>query len=538
MDDQELQLKGYGQAMIHLAWYRNDQTRHLLFGMVELRPVEFPQGLGCLPKSARVGNKDRAYLYYRRFSVKVDAAISWYEAALAGNTVLPSDPNHPTPGDGAELKVAEFGQEPPWPGFVSSSDLAFAPDWMQGSRVHFLFPRTTVPDELTEILGRQETRRQLEEWLHFDIALMYPEYQGSVSLVAPNPLFRSIEKSHLEQPNPGFDESVAYKIVARSGQRLDGLRLEVINERPRGRMKPFVKELDTDTIAVFDSRAKIDKEGRVLTHPDHGLLYWCEPLPLLRAIHVNMGMTSRRKTVHVPARSRTGSEEVYEVDEVADAGSFVTGDARKIKTVASRLIEADTVRSRREAAALYDQKWFYDSPAEARHYVRHRIGNARNDVLIVDPYFAGRELLAFGHAIRRPDVQLRILTSALVLNRDQEGAPNTMSGSQLLAILNETFKDYSIKPEIRVLTGTPEIHDRFFVVDESVWLTGNSLNTIGERASMIVRLADPTSIIARLQSFWERAPTLETWLRREVEASSSTGFISWLNKLITRVLRR
>jgi len=125
-----------------------------------------------------------------------------------------------------------------------------------------------------------------------------------------------------------------------------------------------------------------------------------------------------------------------------------------------------------------------------------------------------------------------------VLNRDQEAAPNTMSGSQLLAILNETFKDYSIKPEIRVLTGTPEIHDRFFVVDESVWLTGNSLNTIGERASMIVRLADPTSIIVRLQSFWERAPTLETWLPREVEASSSTGFISWLNELITRILRR
>ena len=506
--------------------------------MVELRPVEFPQVSSCMLKSARIGNKGRAYLYYRRFSVKVDAAISWYEAALAGNTVLPTDSDHPTPGDGAELQVAEFVQEPPWPGFVSSSDLAFAPDWMQGSRVHFLFPRTTIPTELMEVIGRQEMRRQLEEWLHFDIVSMYPEYQGSLSFVAPNPLFRSIEKSHLEPPNSGFDESVAYKIVARSGQRLDGLRLEVINERPRGRMKPFVAEFGTEAIAVFDSRAEIDKEGRSITHPDHGLLNWCEPVPLLRAIHVNMAMTSRRKTVHVPPRGRTRPEEIYEVDEVDDAASFVAGDDRKIKSVASRLIEADTVRSRRQAAALYDQKWFYDSPADARHYVRHRIGNARNDVLIVDPYFAGRELLAFGHAIRRPDVQLRILTSALVLNRNGKRAPNTISGSQLFAILNETFKDYSTKPEIRVLTGTPEIHDRFFVVDGNAWLTGNSLNTIGERASMIVRLADPTPVVARLESFWEAAPTLEIWLRHELEAYRSTGLISWVNQLIARVFGR
>ena len=506
--------------------------------MVELRPVEFPQVSSCMPKSARIGNKDRAYLYYRRFSIKVDAAISWYEAALAGTTVLPTDSNHATPGDGAELQVAEFVQEPPWPGFVTSSDLAFAPDWMQGSRVHFLFPRTTIPAELVEVIEQQEMRRQLEEWLHFDIVSMYPEYQGSLSFVAPNPLFRSIEKSHLEPPNSGFQESVAYKIVTRSGQCLDELRLEVINERPRGRMKPFVTVFATDAIAVFDSRAEMDKEGRSITHPDHGLLSWCEPVPLLRAIHVNMAMTSRRKTVHVPPRGRSRPEEIYEVDEVDDAGSFVAGDDRKIKNVASRLIEADTVRSRKEAAALYDQKWFYDSPADARHYVRHRIGNARNDVLIVDPYFAGRELLAFGHAIRRPDVQLRILTSALVLNMDEKSAPNTVSGSQLLAILNETFEDYSTKPEIRVLTGTPEIHDRFFVVDGNAWLTGNSLNTIGERASMIVRLADPIPVVARLESFWDAAPVLERWLGLEKEAYRRTDLISWVNQLIARVLRR
>ena len=512
MEEKTLELKGYGQAVIHLAWYRADQTRHLLFGMVELRPTEFPDVSSCMLKNARIGNKDRVYLHYRRFVVTVDAAMSWYEAALAGNTVLPTDPDHPTPGDGAELQAAEFVQEPPWPAFVTSSDLAFAPDWMQGSRTHFLFPRKIIPQEVVKFIEREKIRSKLEEWLHFDIVSMYPEYRGALSFVAPNPLFRSIEKSHLEPPNPGSNESIAYKIVARSGQSLDGLRLEVINERPRGRMKPFVAEFRTEAIAVFDSQAEIGKEGRSITHPQHGLLNWWEPVPLLRSIQVNMAVTSRRKTVHVPPRNGRRPEDVYEVDEVDDAGSFVTGDEAKIKSVASRLIEADTVRSRRQAAALYDQKWFYDAPAEAQHYVREKIGNARTDVFIVDPYFAGRELLAFGHAIRRPDVQLRILTSALVVTRNGKRMASAVSGSQLLAILNETFKDYSKKPEIRVLTGTPPVHDRFLVVDGNIWLTGNSLNTIGERAGMIVRLADPVPIVARLDSFWKAAPTLEKWL--------------------------
>ena len=40
----------YRQAVIHLAWFRDDQVRHLLFGMVELRPNELPDTVGCPPK--------------------------------------------------------------------------------------------------------------------------------------------------------------------------------------------------------------------------------------------------------------------------------------------------------------------------------------------------------------------------------------------------------------------------------------------------------------------------------------------------------
>ena len=171
------------------------------------------------------------------------------------------------------------------------------------------------------------------------------------------------------------------------------------------------------------------------------------------------------------------------MNEVYDADEFIVGDALGNADVLSRLTDAESRRTLRQAANDHDQQWFHRAPNEAAYYVRQRIGRARKTVLIVDPYFAGRELLAFGHAIRRPDVALRILTSTQGLRRDGLGDSSAASGRVLMRVLDDTFRDYPIKPEIRVLTGNPPpVHDRFLVVDGTTWFSGNSLNTLGERA--------------------------------------------------------
>jgi hypothetical protein len=177
----------------------------------------------------------------------------------------------------------------------------------------------------------------------------------------------------------------------------------------------------------------------------------------------------------------------------------------------SRIAEAESRRYRRQSAKDQDQEWFYRTPREAIQYVRYRIGNARDTVLIVDPYFAGRELFSFGHAIRRSDVHLRILSSTAAFQESNCGAVIAESGSQLQQILDTTFSDYSVKPEIRILGDSPAVHDRFLVVDGNVWFSGNSLSAIGERAGMIVRLPDPEPVIMRLEAFWSQARTLADW---------------------------
>ena len=66
------------------------------------------------------------------------------------------------------------------------------------------------------------------------------------------------------------------------------------------------------------------------------------------------------------------------------------------------------------------------------------------------------------------------------------------------------------------MTGTPLIHDRFLAIDDQVWFSGNSLNNIGKRTSMIIKLANPDEVldlIDDLRKNTNRVKTLEEWAK-------------------------
>ena len=495
--------------------------------MIELRPTEFPDAIGCLPQNYRAKKKSRTYLHYRRFVTSAEDAIEWYSDVANGNPItLPCDPTNPTRGDGSTLTSGDFVLEPPWPQAVTSNELPFAPDWMDGARTHFLFPQEPLPREIAAIIQNANNQTKLKEWLMFDLVDLYREFQGAMCVLAPNPVFRSLEKSHIDPADINAAETVAYKIIARHGQVVTDLSLEIVNEHHWGRTLPVTHRFDNAAIAVLNFPIRLYTEGRSITHPEYGLLYWHPPAPLARSIRLSVQTTGRRKQITVPARSRGRPAEKYEVSELVDDTESVIGESSS--DLMSRIAEAQSRRSRRQSAKDQEQEWFCETPREAIQYVRHKIGSARDLVLIVDPYFAGRELLAFGHAIRRSEVHLRILSSAAAFRNSDCGAVLAGSGSELQQILDTTFSDYSVKPEVRILGDRPAVHDRFLVVDGNVWLSGNSLNTIGERAGMIVRLPDPEPVISRLEGFWSEARTLADWVidpaaRTELSSESSQG---------------
>ena len=502
----------YGQAVVHLAWLRDDETRHLLFGMVELLPLEFPDIENSPEHCHRATNKDRLYLYYQRFSMTIEEVISWYEAAIEGRLILPkSDRN--TPRLNRTMRSGSFRMSPTWPELVVSNDLGFIPDWMLGARAHFLFPRQhSLSRSHYELLRKPKNNTRLKQWLHLDLVDLYQDYLGAICLIAPNPSFRSIEKTRLDESSNESVEKVAYKLIARANQSLDGVRLEIINQNVFGRLTPNVKVFsDENPIQVFEFIEPLNQEGRTVIHPRHGLILWNDPVPVLRTIQLNIGVESRRKQVDISAHGEHRPNHKYRVSEYQRESSTVFGAKLVNSEIQSRIIEGQHRRARRQKGS--SQHWFRDRPSEAAKFIRDVIGSARRFVMIADPYFSAYELLAFGHAIQSQDVELQILSSVLHLKSKD-------AGYQVQKALDQTFRDYFFMPKVHVLLGNPPpLHDRFLVIDNIVWFSGNSLGTIGKRAGLIVRVPDPEPIIEQLNYLWKEATSLDDWLKERSGSS-------------------
>ena len=417
------------------------------------------------------------------------------------------------------LVAGPFLEEPPWPHFVSpdaTTGLPFAPDWLRASQAHFLFPTEPIDHAVRDAIDVDANSKQLLDWLNFDLAHTYADYLGAVCLLAPNPFFRSVEQALQDTGLRSSGETVAYKLVARHRQDLAGIRLEVVNERLRGRMVPVAHDFDRDAIVEIHHPASVYKVGVSIMHRQHGLLHWHTPGVVVRRIRLGTEVVAREKRVHVPARGRKRPAYSHEVPEFEHAGDVVVGDAMDDDGILARLVGAELQRERQEAARAYDQQWFHRAPADAAAWVRQTIGTAREAVLIVDPYFAGRELFAFGHAVRRPAVSVRILTSVLAFGKK---AGRKTAAQVLAADLAATSANRASPPEVRVMTGeSPDIHDRLLAVDRQVWLSGNSLNTIGERASVVVKLPDPAAVLTHVEAIWTGAQRLSDWL-----AASQSG---------------
>src|SRR5262245_41625703 len=194
----------YTKAVLHVAWDLHKKTRErtLLFGWMELLPAEVPPPVDDGDLEVDLGRKSEHRVYVRHAVVEAGHAIAWYLGCRQGKAVVPeADGRLPDWEDekAKRLHLMDLGEEPPWQHLagVAASDtemLPFRPQWVECPRVHHLVPLSNFRlDTLWPGLKeRQKAIEGLEELLHFDLSA-YPEYWGSVHLLAPNPVFRDYD---------------------------------------------------------------------------------------------------------------------------------------------------------------------------------------------------------------------------------------------------------------------------------------------------------------------------------------------------------
>ncbi len=360
----------------------------------------------------------------------------------------------------------------------------------------------------------------------------YPEYLGSAAMIIPDPIIKRID-NFLIPASDERGERISFRFVPRSGRTLDGLKIAMFDEQAYLLTGFEIRDIPADGILDIDKSSCLGAYGYIVTHPVHGVLTYHPPAGFIRAINLNLGLVKQIRKVSVPmGESPTSPHEEYRVHRMWNDRTSVIGDEPTQPNVNSRVGLAARQREKVAIAAHFDQQWFgNDTRQQAMAFVRIRVGRARNRVMVADPYFGVLQIPQYLLAITSDVVKIRILTSRLAFEDEYSpeegpGSRSTSSPPDIIKRLNRFSteverlkKEGNADIEIMVLPGkSPTLHDRFLVVDDEVWFLGNSLNTLGERASMIIRLPNPDEVLRELDKMLRQAQTFDAYLKRRANA--------------------
>lgn len=518
----------YAGAAIRLATLQKQrgQAGRLLFATVSL----FPRGRPLPPSMKGLDQcpvgKNGETVFFRRVLVSAQEAVDWYRALGSGDDKSPipfRNDERNSKYDGIKIEIPMLTDDPAWPylglpmgeGWFAHLSGCSHPAPFVGNVPARIHRRFGSQDGFDMMLADDKAVAFAARRLHIDLRL-YQEYLGSVALVAPDPILKQID--HFMIPaSKDKGERIFYRFVPRAGESLGGLKLTTFDEQNHLLTDFTIQDIPADGILDIDKGDCIGTYGYVVTHQQHGVLAYSPPYPFLRQIGFNMHpVLGGGITVSVPTGESVNSPRMeYQASQRSPLGTqSLIGDAPRIPNVSARVAIAASRREKLANAKQYGQCWFPDgSREEAMRFVQSELKRAKSRVMIADPYLAGLQLGQFLYAVNPEAISVILLTSGLAFKSKEQEPSKTDGFNQRLAQLE---KDAKVTAKAYVLQSSI-LHDRFLVIDDAVWFLGNSLNTLGDKASLIVKLPNPDEVIDQLEGMLNKAISFDEYMKRQIK---------------------
>ncbi len=549
--------KAFDWAVVRLATYFpvSASKPRLLFGSVSLLTKDRPRPSSSIKTEFhKVGKGKSGKVFFKRTVLSSGDAIAWYRSVGPSGitTPIPTNLSEAQKGDGIDLAPTSFEDDPQWASFgiPLGTDLFSnvgdpgnpAPFRGPGApRIHRRFGDNTG---FEAVIADDSAIKFLKRRIHLDLS-DYTEYLGGLALVVPDPILRHIQHFRVSVQYANGPERLILRLIPRPGQKINNLKLTVLERRSNLLSRFDTVDVPSDGLITVESSLPFDQTGYVISHPVQGVIAYQQPLPFIRAVKVSVGVAGRKIRVQAPkTESPRGPIDSYEITEYAQEFPINVGEERHDAIV--KVAEAEQRRIRRAAAKQYKQTWFdVGQRNKALVFLREQFARARMSVMVADPYFGARQILQFLHAVPRTQIDFIILTSRLAFEYAETNdamqdnvtdqtmiSPSIEAEDEKLASFSHslgTLQRRGMKSVTAlVLKGeTPPLHDRFLVIDDEVLFLGNSLNTLGVRASLILKVPDSEPILAKLKGM--TGPSLaipfETYAtqRRNPSTSPSEG---------------
>jgi len=475
---------------------------------------------GGYPRRTNLGSRGGT-LHIQRWHVSVSDGIQWYRSCVDGSMKVPKI----NPSNQTVVQLRQLGDDPPWPQLVVEVDKfwscsEFWGDRPGGSRWHRLFPLTAV--DITngwQAADFEKARDFLMSEVHLDL-LSRSVLLGSCHLRLPNPVFRDIHQ------RVGSDwRSVAFALELHPGQSLDELELTFWNQRSWGATSVRRMTLQPG-MNVLPVPEGVEQVAHAISCKRRGLLSQSKLGRLIGTVDISMNIISEQRHVETPRGA-------YTVGVSETAQSIQVGTPRPVVAL-NRLAEDERQQRTEKAWAETAFRWFDKDSVAGRQAIRDIIKSASKSVDLLDPYFGCVDLLEFALSTTRHGVSFRVLTSHDFCTSGEDPYLKIERGDALAKTLDSVCaQDPRLNIEIKVMPGQKSpVHDRFLIVDGTVWVLGASLNEFGSRGSLLMKLqASPVHGTAGSPAFsvstsvfdahWDASDAMPDWIYKR--AASRTG---------------
>jgi hypothetical protein len=161
------------------------------------------------------------------------------------------------------------------------------------ARVHSLLPPGV--GELQELFGHEQSAKWINDRVLFDLITDESPFLGSLHLVFPNPLYRSMSKL-LIPAGPEQKGAVQIRILPREQKKqeiLDNVSI-LLQEKRHTRFTAKLLPAVPNLIFTEELAGPAEKVSSLVFCARRGVLDGSEPAPFLRSINVSMNIHEAR----------------------------------------------------------------------------------------------------------------------------------------------------------------------------------------------------------------------------------------------------
>ncbi|MGE6573109.1 VPA1262 family N-terminal domain-containing protein [Psychrobacter namhaensis] len=491
----------------------------LIFATVRLLPKDFHQSYSSELK------KGPKSTFYRKVILSASDAIEWYRTANGNNLIVleadeqfgevDKEPTFPN------IQIADFTDETAWGDFsIPLLDKNMLDVFIgnptpflgyNSARIHRRFGKQ---DNLLKIIDHPQVVDFVKRGLFIDLK-EYPEYIGGMVLILPNPIVKSIEDRLLQaQEKEGIQELRLLKLNPYPSQSLEKLKL--INfETHLGLLKKFEQiDIPDDGIIALPNKNPYQSHGYFLIHELYGCLEFRPATSYIRQVNSNLQIVGSTLNVRTRENSKKTSPTHEYSSSIIDSQQETVIGSIEPDEVFHRVIRAQTNRNSDKMKLQASQFWFEEGDRQqALNKIGGLINEANSKIEFYDPYFSDLQITQFATQARVKGLHIAILTSKIAFNSVQD-AKDIQAEIENIHNENVGFNITCLVLDQE----TPTLHDRFLVIDETIWFVGHSFNRIGEQNSFMTKVPYPITVFNKLKDIKSQAIHLEEYISKYATA--------------------